>query len=279
MIFRVAIAVIALAVPASAQHGGARAGSFGGRGFSGSAGFSSHPAFSGSSNFARPAQPARYGSQYRPMPGAGFRTIGPRSFSGLRNYATLRTPYNGNRFVAARPAYNPRAAGLARGADRDRFNARRRQFQSWFVNTYPYWPGYGYPYLLDPNFYNLGLYDWGDSDNSAADGGTTDQAYDPNGPAPLYPAPYPDQRPSYSNAAPSEQLAASAAPSEPEQLLTVIFKNGRAPIEVKNYMMTAKVLTDLDSEHYEQIPLDQIDLAATKRFNTFAGVDFQIPGA
>jgi hypothetical protein len=41
--------------------------------------------------------------------------------------------------------------------------------------------------------------------------------------------------------------------------------------------MTAKVLTDLDSEHFEQIPLDQIDLAATRRFNTFAGVDFQIP--
>jgi hypothetical protein len=42
--------------------------------------------------------------------------------------------------------------------------------------------------------------------------------------------------------------------------------------------MTAKILTDLDSEHYEQIPLDQIDLAATKRFNSFAGVEFQVPG-
>jgi len=41
--------------------------------------------------------------------------------------------------------------------------------------------------------------------------------------------------------------------------------------------MTAKVLTDLDSEHYEQIPLDQIDLAATQRFNSFAGVNFQVP--
>jgi hypothetical protein len=59
----------------------------------------------------------------------------------------------------------------------------------------------------------------------------------------------------------------------------VIFKSGRAPIEVENYLMTAKVLTDLDSEHYEQIPLDQIDLAATRRFNSFAGVEFQVPAA
>jgi hypothetical protein len=59
----------------------------------------------------------------------------------------------------------------------------------------------------------------------------------------------------------------------------VIFKSGRAPIEVRNYLMTAKVLTDLDSEHYEQIPLDQIDLAATQNFNRAAGVDFQVPAA
>jgi len=58
----------------------------------------------------------------------------------------------------------------------------------------------------------------------------------------------------------------------------VVFKYGRAPISVRNYLMTSRVLTDLDSQHYEQIPLDQIDLAATKRFNTFAGVDFQVPG-
>ena len=59
----------------------------------------------------------------------------------------------------------------------------------------------------------------------------------------------------------------------------MIFKNGRAPIKVRNYLMTATVLTDLDSQHYEQIPLDQIDLAATLRINTAAGVDFKVPSA
>jgi hypothetical protein len=134
--------------------------------------------------------------------------------------------------------------------------------------------------LIDPNFYNLGLYDWGDSDNSAYDSSgpgnyQSDQAYDQNGPAPLYP-PYPDQ----GYAAPGEQpaFAAPVAPSAPEQFLTVIFKSGRAPIMVRNYLMTTKVLTDLDSQHYEQIPLDQIDLAATQRINSAAGLDFQVPG-
>jgi hypothetical protein len=59
----------------------------------------------------------------------------------------------------------------------------------------------------------------------------------------------------------------------------VIFKSGRAPVKIQNYMMTARVLTDLDSQHYEQIPLDQIDLAATQRINSAAGMEFQIPGA
>jgi hypothetical protein len=314
MMFRAAIALVALALPAFAQHGGAHAGSFGNRGFSRAGGFSSHPSFSHpvfsqSPSFARPAQPAQYPTSYGRSPGTGFRAIGPPNHSGLRipynGSSSLRTPYNGNRyntnrFVAARTSpgrspYDPRRAGLSRGRDRDqdrdrdRFNARRRQFQNWYVSTYPNWPGY--PYLIDPNFYNLGLYDWGDSDNSAYDssqpgsyepdqapGSSVSGSYesDQNGPAPLYPPPYPGE----GYGPPSPQLAAAApsAPSASAQPLTVIFKSGRAPIEVRNYLMTAKILTDLDSEHYEQIPLDQIDLAATKRFNSFAGVEFQVPG-
>jgi hypothetical protein len=46
MMFRAAVALLALALPAFAQHGGAHAGSSGSRGFSGNAGFSSHPSFS-----------------------------------------------------------------------------------------------------------------------------------------------------------------------------------------------------------------------------------------
>ncbi len=284
MKFWAAIALLALAMPAFAQHGGAHAGSFGGRGFSGASAFS-HPAFSQSPGFARPAPPVRYGS----FPGVRFRAFGPQNYSGPRNYSSLRSPYNRNRFAAGRPSYDPRAAALSRGfdrdrgrnPDRDRFDARRRQFQNWVVNTYPYWPGY--PYLYDPNAYNLGLYDWDDSEATVSD---TSQpgSYEPdkapgsyesdqNGPALLYP-PYPNQ----GYAAPVAE-AGAAAPAVSDQPLTVIFNNGRAPIKVRNYLMTARVLTDLDFQHYEQIPLDQVDLSATQRINTAAGVNFQVPAA
>ena len=124
---------------------------------------------------------------------------------------------------------------------------------------------------MDPGFY-----DWGDSDNS---GDVQNDA------GPYYPAPYPD----YGYGAPGEippasvqgqQRAAAepAAPSAPEQPLTVIFKSGRDPVKMQNYMMTAKVLTDLDSRHYEQIPIDQIDIAATQWANSAVGVRFEIPG-
>src|SRR5580700_7455936 len=135
MMFRAAVALLALALPALAQHGGSHAGSSGSRGFSGNTGFSSHPAFSRPSfsrpafsqspNFTRPVQPARYGPsyapQYRPMPATGYRTIGP---------ARIRSPYNGNRYLgsryngnpyngyrsAARAPYNPSATSLSRGS-------------------------------------------------------------------------------------------------------------------------------------------------------------------
>jgi hypothetical protein len=157
-------------------------------------------------------------------------------------------------------------------SNRDPFAARRRSFQNWYAYNYPTWPGYGYPYLIDPGFY-----DWDDSDNSAY--ATTDAA-------PYYPTPYPD----YGYGAPGEipparaqgqQRAAAepTAPSAPEQPLTVIFKSGRDPVKMQNYMMTAKVLTDLDSRHYEQIPIDQIDIAATQWANSAVGVKFEIPGS
>ena len=40
-----------------------------------------------------------------------------------------------------------------------------------------------------------------------------------------------------------------------------------------------EALTDLDAGHYEQIPLNQIDLAATARANHASGMEFRIPGA
>jgi len=206
---------------------------------------------------------------------------------GPPNRSNLRIPYRGNAFPAgrvlnrsmgARPSSaQNRASNRGRNSNRDLYAARRRSFRNWYVNTYPAWPGYGYPYVIDPGFY-----DWGDSDDSADNEG---------GAAPYYPGPYSDYGYGAPGETPREGFAAEsapyqpsaaiepAAPSVPGQTLTVIFRSGRAPVKMENYMMTARVLTDLDSRHYEQIPIDQIDIAATQQINGAAGVRFNIPGA
>jgi hypothetical protein len=172
MMFRSAIALIALAMQAFAQHGGTHGGSFGSRGIAGHAGFSGRPGFSQPNSFMRPGQPIRYGALGR----AGSLGNGPPNDSGLR------IPYNGNRFLAGRPSFYSRNAGLSRTWDRGRdpFGARKRSFENWYARTYPTRLGYGYPYVIDPGFY-----DWEDSDNSAND---------QDGAPPIYPAPYSDER-------------------------------------------------------------------------------------
>ena len=57
----------------------------------------------------------------------------------------------------------------------------------------------------------------------------------------------------------------------------MIFKDGRASETMKNYMVNSRALTDLDQEHYEQIPLDQIDVAATEQANRARRLDFKVP--
>lgn len=306
--FRAAIALFALAVPAFAQHGGGHAGSFAGFGsaghssFSGNSGFSrpsnpgfSHPGntgFARPGNFVRPAAPAPYGGQ-------GFRTP---------NYAIRPSPTYGNRFTAPRPEYRSMGSGSSRAwnqgsnqgwggnwdrGHRDRFDARRRDFRNWYLNDYPAFLGYENPYLLDPGFY-----DWGDSDESYDQGGPAPDDAAPNPgdgmpdessqqevPGEMPTANYPPWPAPGSNTpnwiAPTQQPATLIASSDlaPEEPLTVIFKGGRTSVKMQNYMMTAQVLTDLDPQHYEQIPLDQIDTAATQQANRTAGVQFQIPVA
>jgi hypothetical protein len=215
---------------------------------------------------------------------AGYRQMGPP------RYANFGSRLNGTRSPEGRAAYSgmsaARSSAWNRGWNRNRdlFDRRRRSFENWYVYTYPNWLGYGYPYDLDPGFF-----DWGDTDDTEPD----NSAYDQNGAGPE--APYPD----YGYGAPEESAqegfygeippesaqgeqragAEPMAPSAPEQPLTVIFKSGRAPVTMQNYMMSATTLTDLDSRHYEQIPIDEIDVAATEQANRAAGVGFEIPGA
>ncbi len=320
MKFRTAIALLALAAPVFAQHGG-HGGFAGGRGAGGHAGSGSR-GFTRS--FASPAPQFRYGSpsfrynlpatRYGSMGRLGFRGAVPQRYSGFRSpYNTSsQIPYNGNRFGAGRAPYrrggaDGRGGDWNRGGDHDRFDRRRRDFNNWYNYNYPYGLGYGYPYIFDPGFYDWGDFDTGDNEQPSYDQGGYgydqggygyDQGgygYDQSGAPPDYQAPNPYQSrgplilnpavPAPGSAAgygpPDRQSAQSSAgfpTALPNQPLTVVFKNGRDPIKMQNYMLTADVLTDLDPQHYAEIPLNQIDLAATQWANSAVGGSFQVPG-
>jgi hypothetical protein len=133
------------------------------------------------------------------------------------------------------------------------------------------------------------LYDY-DDDSSGQQGaygydqqpdGGDQQPAQPMGPyapapypgGPYAPAPYPG--PSYS--APSAEPHAPPAPVR-EQAVTLVFKDGRQPEQIHNYLMTANTLYVEDPRH-RAIPIDELDLAATAKLNREAGVDFELPGA
>ena len=92
-------------------------------------------------------------------------------------------------------------------------------------------------------------------------------------------APEPDGQmppPPYVEQPPPPQQAVAAAPLPAEEAVTILFKDGRAPLQIHNYALTRTTLYVRDQRHRD-IPLDELDLAATVKANHDAGVDFQLP--
>ena len=159
------------------------------------------------------------------------------------------------------------------------------------------WPGY--PFLWsNPGFYGYGATDYNDNatpyayDNGAYGNGPVapDTAYgDSMQPYPGYagtPAPYnygtgagypPPENSELQGVRPSYTGPDGAGyPPAPQQAVTVIFKDGRPPVQIHNYMLTATTLTVLDQK-YREIPLGQINLTATEETNRAEGIDFHVP--
>jgi len=68
----------------------------------------------------------------------------------------------------------------------------------------------------------------------------------------------------------------AAEPPAPEDAVTIVFKDGRAPLQIHNYALTPTMLYVTDARHRD-IPLADIDLAATDKANREAGVSFTVP--
>lgn len=195
------------------------------------------------------------------------------------NFRTRGPAYPGPRYGVPGPRYGypGQPSGIRAGANRGGRDDHRRPYTAAviFANPYVYgpwlWPGY--PTVLDygddygdesqdamsgqdygPMYYDNGEYDYG------ADGGYDTQ------PAQQWPAlgPY----------APGSAQSQPAADSE--TAVTLIFKDGRRPLKIHNYALTQSTLFVGDSRGIT-IPLDELDLEATEKANSDAGVDFHLP--
>ena len=76
----------------------------------------------------------------------------------------------------------------------------------------------------------------------------------------------------------SGELSHPSSSLESEAAVTPVFKDGRPPEQIHNYLLTRTTLYVRD-QHHRDIPLNQLDLAATQKVNHDAGVDFQLPEA
>ncbi len=86
-----------------------------------------------------------------------------------------------------------------------------------------------------------------------------------------YAAPVP-----YYPAAPGGYWVQLPAPPPEEDAVTILFKDGRPPEQIRNYALTRTTLY-VTGQRIQEIPIDQIDLPSTERVNAQAGVRFQLP--
>jgi len=101
--------------------------------------------------------------------------------------------------------------------------------------------------------------------------------------APQQPYPQPPSQayapqPSYRAPYQSPQSAPASGPQVDDSAVTLVFKDGRPNEQIHNYMLTRTTLYVSD-HRLREIPVDQLDLAATKKANQDAGIDFELPAA
>jgi hypothetical protein len=76
---------------------------------------------------------------------------------------------------------------------------------------------------------------------------------------------------------PAYQGQSETAPVSAQPATTLIFKDGRPPVQVHNYALTANTLYALDGDSHKEIPLSLVNVQATIEANRAAGVDFALP--
>ena len=148
-----------------------------------------------------------------------------------------------------------------------------------FFGAWPYagYYGYGYPY-----------WDYGD-DWDYGDNSYVANSYQ-NYPPPDYSSSYGDSRVQADiNRLENEvdrlrqerearESSASQSRSKSDSDKTALVFRDKHVEEVQNYAIVGQTLWILSGQRARKIPLDQLDIPATKKINDDRGVDFQLPG-
>ncbi|MGC9197724.1 MAG: hypothetical protein ACP5E5_02165 [Acidobacteriaceae bacterium] len=75
-----------------------------------------------------------------------------------------------------------------------------------------------------------------------------------------------------------QRPAISSGPSlYDSSAVTLIFNDGRPPEKIHNYALTRTTLYVVAAGKHQQIPVSELNLAATEQVNQQNGVDFQLP--
>jgi hypothetical protein len=166
------------------------------------------------------------------------------------------------------PGRGPIAIDSRRGPVRQVFDRNRRPYFRPYRAGYVYaYPGYiGSDYLSYP--------DYDPYDDSAYVAPQPPASYAPNESEappvdPFDTTPSTAYRPAYVRPQPPPE-------PEAETPVTLIYKDGRPPEQIQNYILTRTTLY-VQETHLREIPVDQLDLAATQKVNKDAGLEFQLP--
>ena len=249
-----------------------------------------------------PLTPTAPVGRFGPLTRGTYPGQAPMRFGGPTPVNQQRLPYTGDAHHGGGrgPGFGDR--GRNRDHDRDGDRHRRPYFRGYGLGYsfgYLGWPGY--PFLWDSScFLGCDAGDYNNYDSSYGYGSPNGYGtpysndpgygaqYGPSGDAtmqyPGYPAAPPqpyaaDDAQPEDNDPPATRQAYTgqvvSTPLPPQQALTIIFKDGRR-LQIHNYLLTATTLTVLD-EKYREIPVEQIDVTATRRSNLADGLDFRVP--
>jgi hypothetical protein len=220
--------------------------------------------------------PAHFGGQVHVGPAPSL--PGPSRSSGLPSGPMALRP--GVRFPSSpiregqyRPPTGP---APSHRADNDRHGVGYRTHNPQIYAGYTWLNSFGYGL---PVAYGGLPYDSGQEDTGGPQPGPQQADYGDQPPADYAPGPPAPQvadnapltfRPAY-------QGQGDNAPVGAQPATTLIFKDGRPPVQVHNYALTANTLYALDGDSRKEIPLSLLNVQATVEANRAAGVDFALP--